>query len=574
MKSMYRRALISVVVLTVTLLVAPASFAQDVRGTATILRNANLRSGPGTHHTISGGASQGDQVEIIGCNATCDWYELASGEWIATFLVELVAPAPDDAVITVVTWNTELNDADIDIINQRIAEFEDVDLWGLTEVNRSTHQAVLTEAAAAGEAADFESILSQSGGGDRMVAMYDATRFELIDSWEVDLINTTGNARAALVLQLYDQGTGTEFLFLVNHLYRSRADERHRQAELLHEWAATQTLPVITGGDFNFDWNVNGSGHDEGYDRLTAGDRFVWIQPDPLVTTQCSGWPCTFNSVLDFVFVAGAARNWRAESEIVVAPNDFPDDHTTSDHRPVLARLWPNEQTARFAEPTVVATANPTALPTTNPTANRNANLRGGPGTNYAVAGSAQQGQALVFTGRNGAGDWYQLESGAWIAAFLVNGAPTDLKVVAAPVLPTPEPAAPTAIPVPAQPTPTPVPAQPVAPAGTANVVIQSVFYDGYVSRVESDEYAVIANTGTASTNIGGWRLNAGDDGQDFRFPNVELAPGQRVRVYTNEVHPETGGFSFRSGRAIWNNRGDCGYLYDAGGNIASTWCY
>ncbi|MCB0186373.1 MAG: lamin tail domain-containing protein [Caldilineaceae bacterium] len=355
---------------------------------------------------------------------------------------------------------------------------------------------------------------------------------------------------------------------MVNHLYRSRDDERHQQATLLNDWAARQTLPVIAVGDYNFDWDLLSGRHDAGYDRMTAGDRFVWARPATLVTTQCSGWPCEFNSVLDFVFTAGAAQIWRAEAEIVVVPGDFPDDDTTSDHRPVLARFWPDEPRAPVATPTQAARPTATPVPA-GPTANRSANLRRGPGTTYAVAGSTQSGQALYIIGRNPAGDWYQLDSGAWIAAFLVDGAPVAVAVVEAPALPTPLP--PTATPVPAPPA---SPPQPTAPSGVAKVVIQYIYYDGQVSRVESDEYAEIANVGNAAVNIGGWRLNAGDPGQDFRFPSVDLAPGQSVRVYTNQVHPESGGFSFGSGKAIWNNKGDCGVLFDAGGQVVSERCY
>lgn len=555
------KRILSFLILVTMLSVALPIYAQSVSGTATVLRNANLRGGPGTTFAVVGGVAQDDTVTVVGCNAACDWYELADGTWIAAFLVELAAaPASIVEPITVAGWNTELNDADISVIGDRIAAFQDVDLWGLAEVNRAGHQMPLELAAEAGEAADYSSVLSVSGGGDRLLALYDTSRFTLIDSWEENAINTTGNARAALVLQLRVKTGGLKFLFMVNHLYRSRDDERHKQAELLNAWAASQRLPVIAVGDYNFDWDVLGSRHDDGYELMTAGERFVWVRPETLVTTQCSGWPCEFNSVLDFVFTAGTARTWPAESEIVVVPGDFPDDNTSSDHRPVMARFWPDEQIV--ATPTQPARPTATPLPTSL-TANRNANLRGGPGTNYAVAGSAQQGQALRIIGRNAAGDWYQLDSGVWIAAFLVNGAPSGVSVVDAPALPTPVP-----------PTATPVPAQQAAPSGTAKVVIQYIYYDGQVSRVESDEYAEIANVGTAAINIGGWRLNAGDPGQDFRFPGVELSPGQSVRVYTNQVHSESGGFSFGSGKAIWNNKGDCGALFDAGGQIVSERCY
>jgi len=575
----------SLLFLAIVILVSFAmpTYAQQVSGPATVLRSANLRGGPGISFAVVGGVAQGNTVTVAGCNAACDWYELVDGTWIAAFLVELIAaPALVTEPITVVTWNTELNDADITLIGDRIAASQNVDLWGLVEVNRASYQSTLEQAAEVGEDADYGSVLGQSGGGDKLLALYNANRFTLIDSWEEDAINTTGSARAALVLQLRENANEQQFLFMVNHLYRSRDDERHKQAALLNDWAARQTLPVIAVGDYNFDWDLLDDQHDTGYDLMTAGGRFTWVRPETLVTTQCSGWPCEFNSVLDFVFSAGAAQSWRAEAEILVGPGDFPDDNTTSDHRPVLARFWSEDEQASVVptqsarQPATATVANPTATTAilatrvpTAPAANRNANLRSGPGTSFSVAGSVQQGQTLRITGRNVAGDWYQLDNVVWIAAFLVDGAPTTLDEVAAPTVPTPIPS--TATPVPAQPV---IPAQPAAPNGVANVIIQTVYYDGQVSRVESDEYAVIANAGSASINIGGWRLNAGDPGQDFRFPGVELGPGQSVRVYTNQVHPESGGFSFGSGRAIWNNKGDCGVLFDASGQVVSEYCY
>lgn len=91
-----------------------------------------------------------------------------------------------------------------------------------------------------------------------------------------------------------------------------------------------------------------------------------------------------------------------------------------------------------------LATAPPTATPpaATGPVANDNANLREGPGTEYAVIGSAAAGQAIEPVGRNSSGDWLQLASGAWIAVALVNNAPGALPVTAAAAV---VPAAPTA---------------------------------------------------------------------------------------------------------------------------------
>ena len=59
-----------------------------------------------------------------------------------------------------------------------------------------------------------------------------------------------------------------------------------------------------------------------------------------------------------------------------------------------------------------------------------------------------------------------------------------------------------------------------------------------------------------------------------FRVLGFELWPGQACRVCMNEVHPESYGFSFQSETAIWNNKGDCGYLYDGSGVEVGRYCY
>jgi hypothetical protein len=88
-------------------------------------------------------------------------------------------------------------------------------------------------------------------------------------------------------------------------------------------------------GNYNFDWDVANSDtvHDPGYDLLTVDGVFAWVRPPQLIRTQCS-----FDSILDFVFVAGAARQWRAASEILAAEESYcASDQHRSDHRPVLA---------------------------------------------------------------------------------------------------------------------------------------------------------------------------------------------------------------------------------------------
>ena len=105
-------------------------------------------------------------------------------------------------------------------------------------------------------------------------------------------------------------------------------------------------------------------------------------------------------------------------------------------------------------------------------------------------------------------------------------------------------------------------------------VEIVHIHNDGSKGRNEPDEYAEIKNLGEAAVNLKGWTLNAGAPGQNFRFPSFDLQPGQSIRVYTNEVHQESGGFSFRSKQALWNNIGDCGVLMNASGALVHSRCY
>ena len=88
----------------------------------------------------------------------------------------------------------------------------------------------------------------------------------------------------------------------------------------------------------------------------------------------------------------------------------------------------PTTRVQRAVSPT--DTPMPTGSQKAPVTVNDNANLRSGPGTDYERVGSAAQGDAVEIVGRNADGDWYQLATGAWIAAFLVDGAPEGLPVV------------------------------------------------------------------------------------------------------------------------------------------------
>jgi len=98
------------------------------------------------------------------------------------------------------------------------------------------------------------------------------------------------------------------------------------------------------------------------------------------------------------------------------------------------------------------------------------------------------------------------------------------------------------------------------------------IFYDGAGSQ-EPDEHVDIRNADTQPIQLNGWTLRD-EANHVFAFPRFVMQPGQVCRVYTNEDHPEWYGFNYGSGLAIWDNGGDCAYLWDSAGTPIDTYCY
>jgi hypothetical protein len=120
-------------------------------------------------------------------------------------------------------------------------------------------------------------------------------------------------------------------------------------------------------------------------------------------------------------------------------------------------------------------------------------------------------------------------------------------------------------------------------------VEISSIHYRGTVfpvdpaascctyERVEPDEYVVIKNLSTWSQDMTGWVLkNISQPGPPFKFPPYTISPGEIIRIYTDEYHPETGGFTFYYGYGdLWSNdNSNIAVLYDALGNEVSRKSY
>ncbi|MGK7939867.1 MAG: lamin tail domain-containing protein [Crocosphaera sp.] len=102
-------------------------------------------------------------------------------------------------------------------------------------------------------------------------------------------------------------------------------------------------------------------------------------------------------------------------------------------------------------------------------------------------------------------------------------------------------------------------------------VEISNLFYKAKDSQ-KADQYVEITNSGTIAADLSGWKIKSSAKSKKYFFPaGIKLEPGQSIKVYNNEYHPESGGFLFYSEWGIWKNKGDTATLVDAKGNTVST---
>lgn len=240
----------------------------------------------------------------------------------------------------ILAWNVESGGSDPDVIAKQLQTFSDYDIIGLSEVAPQNFD--LFQRAAG---ANFESITGTNRYDDYLQLLYDASRFELIRSKELheyrDYRMNNGSNRSPLLVHLRCKITGKDFQVLLNHLARSNDNLRTEQGNGLREWGRDQTLPTIAIGDFNFDYDFHRKTGNEAFRAFMQDGIWYWPKPDPLIDTNWAdrnkdGIDDYPDSMLDFCFVAGPAKDWHPESTVVKQENDFPDDMSTSDHRPIV----------------------------------------------------------------------------------------------------------------------------------------------------------------------------------------------------------------------------------------------
>lgn len=114
--------------------------------------------------------------------------------------------------------------------------------------------------------------------------------------------------------------------------------------------------------------------------------------------------------------------------------------------------------------------------------------------------------------------------------------------------------------------------------ASGAGISISDLRFDGKVPKTEADEYVVVTNNSNTPMDVSGYFVyvaTTGSQGPTFYFPKGStIKPNQSVRIYTNEIHTETGGYSYGSGKALWSNNGGLAVLKDAKGKKLTEYKY
>lgn len=298
---------------------------------------------------------------------------------LVALLTAIVAPSTAAAEpFRVLTWNVESNRpgakpvSDPGVIATQLESLSRdpatrAAIVVLTEVEPKTLPAY-RRAVAEGAGADYEAVSGGSGGyrdSDSVVVLVDTARFRVEEAIELHryaghagniLVEEEGSelgalrARSPLALRLVDRTSDASFWLVAVHLARGEEDLRLEQARLLCRWAADRKEPLVLAGDCNFDFDFRTRRGNAAWQAMIDAGVWRWLEPDPLVD---SNWADDRNappgerrdrypdSILDFVWVANDARNWRGDSDVVVRPGDFPDDDTTSDHRPLTATFDP-----------------------------------------------------------------------------------------------------------------------------------------------------------------------------------------------------------------------------------------
>lgn len=246
--------------------------------------------------------------------------------------------------LSVITWNVESGGNEPAVIAEQLTSFQGYDIIALQETDDKLHD-FYTEALGP----EYESVLTVTGkhGNDHLLTIYNTETLTLRRSFELHQYGgvvitpnvSGGGKRSPLITYFTDKRDGSRFICINVHFDRSDAAHRCLQSFVLREWVISRAEPTVVLGDCNFDYNfLERDPGNEAFKLFTFGGQIRWVEPEVFIDTnysERSGRETYPDSIIDFIFAANGAENWRLISQVIVREGDFPDTESTSDHRPV-----------------------------------------------------------------------------------------------------------------------------------------------------------------------------------------------------------------------------------------------
>lgn len=242
--------------------------------------------------------------------------------------------------VKVLSWNIEIGGSDAKVIESQIEAMRGTfDILALTEVPEE-------ELSRFGKF--FQPNTYVAGKPDNtacLLVAWNSDAFEMVDykdllEWNsVDLLK---GLSPPLIVTLKHKATQQTFQLVNNHFVRGSAQRRNQQAEAMVGWATKQTTPIIAVGDYNMDYDFPSQKGNPAFDIMLKDNVFHWVKPTKLIDTNWAdrdkdGVDDYPDSMLSFTFTAHC--KWDTSVDIIVRDGDFPDDKSTSDHRPTLTTI-------------------------------------------------------------------------------------------------------------------------------------------------------------------------------------------------------------------------------------------
>ncbi|WP_300530775.1 endonuclease/exonuclease/phosphatase family protein [Maricaulis sp.] len=249
--------------------------------------------------------------------------------------------------LSLATFNVESDvDTQPELVATDLTRISPLHLWALQEVEDQATLDLFVSALNEATGFSYTGQLGTRGSewGDHLAFIYLAEAFQDVSIVELEEV---GGSRWPLLMTATNW-SGQELAFVNVHFNRGNETVRQGQSRRLREWIEeNQDLAIIALGDFNFDFDFRGArqGGNRAFSIFARGGVASWPQPICMANDNCpaTGTQCNprYQNMLDFVFLAGTAKQWNAISQLAFLEENYcrREADGYADHRPVLAQI-------------------------------------------------------------------------------------------------------------------------------------------------------------------------------------------------------------------------------------------